>query len=170
MGRTWRLIAAYRQEGATPARREAPKCSCYPRRLVHHLPVREPNHLVAPQLQVEVTGAVGFESRATAVVAIAVSLDDQAAVPPQKVHEEGTNPDVHCGWRDAVPAAEAQEETLELAAGSIGVATDLESQDLRLANRPPDLLGRRDARQVGQGAGGVGDRNAVATARDRGSQ
>jgi hypothetical protein len=104
------------------------------------------------------------------VVAIAVSLNDQAAVPPQKVHEEGANPDVHRGWRDAVPAAEAQEETLELAAGSIGVATDLESQDLHLANGPPDLLGRRDAAEVGQGAGGVGDRNAVATARDRGSQ
>ena len=68
-----------------------------------------------------------------------------------------------------LPAAQAQEETLELASSSICVATDLESQDLRLANGPPDLPGRRDARQVGQGAGGVGDRNAVATARHRGS-
>ncbi len=130
-------LSPYAGENARlPQGEKRPKRSCHSGRLVHDLAVREPDDVVAPQLQVEVTGAVGFESRATAMEAIAVSLDDQAAVPPQKVDEEGTNPDVHCGWREAMPAAEAQEAPLELAAGAIGAASDRESQDLQPGESP----------------------------------
>ena len=68
-------------------------------------------------------------------------------------------------------AAEAKEETLQLTACGIGY--DLAggvAQDLGLAERLPNLLGRGNAPEIREGAIGHGHRDAVAAPRGRLSQ
>jgi hypothetical protein len=52
---------------------------------------------------------------------VAIGLDDQPLVSPEEVDEEGTDPDVYLRGRNPMLAAEAQEPTLELATGEVGL-------------------------------------------------
>src|SRR5436190_1778030 len=62
--------------------------------LLSDLPIREPEYLVAHELQAGVPGAVGLEGGAASVVLEAVGLDDEALLAPQEIDEEGADADV----------------------------------------------------------------------------
>ena len=68
-----------------------------------------------------VPGAVALERGAVAVVAKAIRLDDQAAVAPEEVDLVRADECVDLWLGKAVAAAEAEEESLELAAGEVFV-------------------------------------------------
>src|SRR5262245_15157244 len=63
--------------------------------------------------------AVALEGRAIAVKAIAVDLDDQARDAPEEVDFVLGDADVDLRLREAVVAAQAQEDPLQLAASEI---------------------------------------------------
>ena len=131
-----------------------------PRRSSDHLAVREPDDVVAPQLQLHVPGAVALERRAAAMEAVPIGLDDQRPISPEEVDDERTDPGVHLGRRKAMTAAEPQEAPLELAAGEVGRRAScspiVKSAGPRPGESPLRTLRRhRDAAQVGQRAGGV---------------
>ena len=108
---------------------------------------------------------------AAPVEAVPVGLDHQSPIPPQEVDDEAANPRIHLGRGQTVAAAEPKEEMLQLAAG--GISRRLarhEPQDLRLAERPPNLFGCGKAAQIGDRASRRGHPDAVATCRNRLSQ
>jgi hypothetical protein len=95
------------------------------RSVLCHLPVGEAENPKPEALKVGVAGAVGLERGPIAVVAEAVGLDDQPAVPPEEVHFVPAYAGVHLRLGKAVAATEAQEDSLELAAGEVGLAPDV---------------------------------------------
>ena len=67
----------------------------------------------------EVAVAIVFERRSSAMVSVAIGLDDQAMAAPEEVDLEAAKPDVYLRRRQVVPLAEAQEGLLQLAAGGV---------------------------------------------------
>jgi len=94
--------------------------------------VGEPNHGVAEQPELDVPRAIRLERPAPTVEPVAIGLDDQPLVSPEEVDEEGTDPDVYLRGRNPMPSAEAQEPTLGLATGQVGLEA--------IVNRQPQVL------------------------------
>jgi hypothetical protein len=70
------------------------------------------------------------------VVAVAVGLDHDALLSPEEIDAERSDLRIDLRGGNAVALAEAEEATLELAAGVIrGLVLDGESQDRRLTFR-----------------------------------
>jgi hypothetical protein len=74
--------------------------------------------------------------------AVTVNLDHQTVVAPEEIHDEGVDRYVHLRRPDSVPAAESQEQVLELAAGEVSLEPpEVESEGLRHADRTAQLGG-----------------------------
>jgi GAF domain-containing protein len=91
--------------------------------------VGEPQDAKTQTLKVGVPGAVALEGGAVAVVAEAVGLDDQASFAPEEVHLVGADARVHLWLGKAVTVTEGDEETLQLAAGQVGLALEIARAD-----------------------------------------
>jgi hypothetical protein len=79
-----------------------------------HLFVGETQDRRASARQLPVPGPVGLEGAAVGVVAPAIDLDHQALGAPEEIDLVGADADVHLGLGDAVLAAEAQEDALQV--------------------------------------------------------
>jgi hypothetical protein len=112
---------------------------------------------VAPQAKI--TGALILEGNTSAVVAVAVRLDDQPVLAPGKVNEDAVNPYVHLRDRQPVSPAELEKEELELTARRVilAIAINLKPKDRGLSSSATHLDGRRDLAEVKDGASGSGD-------------
>src|SRR2546423_3078880 len=143
---------------------EHPQRLRYLWRLVRDLSVSESHHLITLQLQRDIARAIVLERQTAAVKAVAIRLDDEFLVSPGEVDNEGTDPDVHLWRRQAMVAAEAKEEMLQLASGLwFGADTRREAQNLGLTDCAGHLVRRRDPTQGSQPASGQGCREAGAT-------
>jgi hypothetical protein len=121
------------------------------------LPVREAEHAVAPEREFGVACAVGFERGPSAVVLVAIDLDDQAAFGPEEVDEEGTEPHVYSRCRDAMAAAQAQELPLEYAARwcLVNHVADAVAARPGAVDDGLPLLARQDPLEVAESLDGV---------------
>jgi hypothetical protein len=76
------------------------------------------------------------------VVEVAVGFDHEPALGPEEVDQVRPDSDVHLGRRQPVAATEAQEVSLEVAAGAVAAVglLDRQSENVRLADRPAELI------------------------------
>ena len=79
----------------------------------------EANDVIAQRPQFEITSAVILEGNSSAVVPVAVCLNDQSLTSPNEVHEQRADPDIHLGGWQSVPSAEIEKEKLQLASGLV---------------------------------------------------
>jgi hypothetical protein len=117
-------------------------------------------------LKVCVPTAVSLEGGAVAVVAEAVSLDDQGSVAPEEVDLVWPDAGVDLRRWKAVATAEGEESALELAACEIVVRPKLLRRDQAEVQCAADGalvdVAGHDGTQVLQGPGSLGDCDAVA--------
>jgi len=129
---------------------------------------------------------VGLEPRRCAVRKVAVELDHDLVLGPDRIHQPPGDLDVHCRWGEGASLAEEDELLLEQALGVCELRAvafeggaqpraarlaapehrcDLvqgdELEELGLGQRPAELREPHRARDVEQRLGGGGDREAV---------
>lgn len=118
---------------------------------------------IAPRLQLRIAGPIALEGGATAVEAETVGFDDHPSSRPQEVDLIRAHARVHHRLGKAVAAAEAEEGSLELTAGQVGVGAEgLESHQAEVEGAAGCSLveiAAETGMQVGQGSGGSGHSN-----------
>ena len=114
-------------------------------------PLGEPDHPVAGDLQLRVAAAVGLELLARAVVPVAVDLDDELLIAPDRVDQLAFDQDVALRLGEPGVADQRQEAILQLRLGPWGRAR-------QLCDRASAAAWRR---------GGAGSARARPRARDR---
>jgi hypothetical protein len=123
---------------------------------------------------VGVPGTVLLESGAVAVVAIAVGLDDQAAVAPEEVDLVRADECVYFWLGKAVATAEGKEEPLELTAGELVLDLEVVRRDQAQVERAPDGAAidrlRKAAVKIAERSGGLRQRDAVAAGHKIGNE
>src|SRR5436190_21678816 len=98
--------------------KQRPQFARHPLRLAFEPPPGDPDDPIAREEQRGVAGAVALEGGARlAVKLVAVELDDEPMLGPERVDGELADGDVDRGQRDAVPAAGGKNPTLERRAG-----------------------------------------------------
>ena len=86
--------------------------------VTRHLPPRITKDSVTGAAQIKVAPAVALHPRIGGMPINAVELDHRPLAPPEGINGMGADPHVHLGKRQAVAAAEVEEEVLELASGA----------------------------------------------------
>src|SRR4051812_12426373 len=98
--------------------KQRPQFARHPLRLAFEPAPGDPDDPIAREEQRGVAGVVALEGGARlAVKLVAVELDDEPMLGPERVDSELADGDVDHGQRDAVPATEGKNPTLEGRAG-----------------------------------------------------
>jgi hypothetical protein len=132
------------------------------------------HHAETQALKVGVPGAVPLEGRPVAVVSVPVDFDDQTPAAPHEIHFIRPQARIDFRLGKAVAATEAEEESLELAAGEVGLPHEIRRADqaeVESAPNSPLVDGLRNgAVKISQGSCGVRHCDSAAAGRNTGNE
>ena len=115
-----------------------------PMGIVKHLPVAEANDLLTHHSQLGIPSSILLECLPTAVVAIAVRLDDQESLLPKEIGDEAADGCIRRGHWQPMTTAQPQKKVLELAPSELRISrlAEIEAENLSFANCPTQSFGR----------------------------
>jgi hypothetical protein len=105
------------QRASAPQSEQRSNRSDNRRPIAYEHAIGDPQHAVAGELQMPVSGTVALEGGAGPVIGEAVNLDDQLSVSPEGIDLEAGNDDVDRRWGKLSLATEIEKAALEFRAG-----------------------------------------------------
>ncbi|HEY6550106.1 MAG TPA: hypothetical protein VIY71_02780 [Solirubrobacterales bacterium] len=134
-----------------------------PIRFLVNLLFAEPEHLESPCPEVEVSTPIIPKGLTAPVIAIAIGLDGEPSIAPEKIDQVAVNLNVDLGQREPVPPTDPQEVSLEVAACPIegNLRTKGKAEYIGLPNRAAPLLLRYNAAKIGDRSRGGRNRDAI---------
>jgi hypothetical protein len=136
-----------------------------PLRFLIDLLFTEPKNLKPPRPQLEIASAIVPKGLAASVVAVAIGLDGEATVAPEKVDLVAPNANVDLRLGKSVSLADPQEVALQIAAGALSadILAKRQPKHASLPNRTAPLLLGDYAAKIRNRSRGSRNRDAPAT-------
>ncbi len=119
----------------------------------------EPDDLEPASTQIEIAAPVVAKGLASAVIAIAIGFDGQAAFAPEKVDQIGTDANIDLGARQPLMLTDPQKVPLEVAARAVvpHILSKGQPQHICLSNRLAQLPPWDRSTKIGDRSGRLGD-------------